>query len=67
VSLSHVRVPTTFVGGRFDVLASSRDMASAAARIPGATYVELRGSHFLQLERPDEVHRHLLGLLERLA
>jgi pimeloyl-ACP methyl ester carboxylesterase len=67
VSLRHVRVPTTFVAGRFDVLASSRDMASAAARIPGASFVELPGSHFLQLERPDEVHRHLLDLLERLA
>ena len=66
VSLSKVAVPTTFVAGSYDVLAGSRDMASAAARIDGATYVELPGSHFLGLERPDEVHALLLELLERV-
>jgi pimeloyl-ACP methyl ester carboxylesterase len=66
VSLSKVAVPTTFVAGSYDILAGARDIASAAARIEGATYVELPGSHFLGLERPDEVHALLLELLERV-
>lgn len=66
VPLRHIRVPTAFVGGRYDILASSRDMATAADRIVGATFVELPGSHFLQLEHPDPVHEELLGLLARL-
>jgi len=65
VSLSRVRVPTGFVAGTYDVLASARDMRSAANRIPGATYAELRGSHFLQMEQPEEVHQQLLDLLDR--
>jgi pimeloyl-ACP methyl ester carboxylesterase len=67
VSLRHVKVPTAFVGGRFDLLASSEDMATASERIPGSTYVELPGSHFLQLEHPDPVHDELLTLLGRIA
>lgn len=65
VSLRHLRVPVTFVAGTWDVLAGARDMARAAARVPGAAYHELPGSHFLPLEHPDEVHRLLLELLER--
>lgn len=67
VSLSRIRVPAMFVAGRWDLLAGARDMASAAARIDGATYVELDGSHFLQLERPDTVHELLVEFLERLG
>ncbi|MGN6130221.1 MAG: alpha/beta fold hydrolase [Nocardioidaceae bacterium] len=66
VSLSAISAPATFVAGRYDILASAADMASAATRMPGADYVLLPGSHFLQLERPDEVHRHLLGLVRRV-
>jgi pimeloyl-ACP methyl ester carboxylesterase len=67
VSLSRVAVPTTFLAATWDVLAGARDMASAAARVEGAHYVELAGSHFIALERPHEVHRHLLDLLARVA
>ena len=67
VSLRSIRVPTAFVAGRYDILASSQDMRTAAERIPGATYVELPGSHFLQLEHPDPVHDELHTLLGRLA
>jgi pimeloyl-ACP methyl ester carboxylesterase len=56
VSLRHIRVPTTFVAGRYDLLASSKDMLTAAERIAGATYIELPGSHFVQLEHPEPVH-----------
>ena len=67
VRLSQVTVPTVFVGGRFDILASARDMRSAAHRMPDSHYVELSGSHFLQLEHPDEVHRELVAALPHLG
>lgn len=67
VSLRHLQVPAAFVAGTYDVLAGARAMASAAARVPGATYHELPGTHFLSLEQPDEVHRLLLELLERVG
>jgi pimeloyl-ACP methyl ester carboxylesterase len=63
VSLSRVTVPTVFVAGSYDILASAEDMRTAAERIPGSTYVEMRGSHFLQIERPAEVHALLLALV----
>jgi pimeloyl-ACP methyl ester carboxylesterase len=66
VSLSRITVPTAFVAAKWDVLAGARDMASAAARIEGATYVELPGTHFLAMERPDRVHELLLELLARV-
>jgi pimeloyl-ACP methyl ester carboxylesterase len=67
IPLSRVRVPAVFVAGRFDILASSSDMRRASERIPGARYVELSGTHFLQMERPDEVHRELLSLLAEVV
>lgn len=67
VSLRNIAVPTTFVAGKYDVLASSADMCTAADRIKGAVYVELRASHFMPLERPDEVHELLLELLDRIG
>ncbi|MCW2785437.1 MAG: alpha/beta hydrolase fold protein [Marmoricola sp.] len=66
ISLREIRVPTTFVAGHWDVLASSSDMRTAAARIEGAEYVEFNGSHFIALEKPDEVHELLLDLLDRV-
>lgn len=66
VSLRDIAVPTTFVAGTHDLLADAADMRSAADRIPGARYVELPASHFLGLERPDEVHQELLALLARV-
>ncbi len=66
VSLRRVSVPTTFVAGTFDMLASAHDMGTAAVRIPHAEYVVLKGSHFIQLEHPEAVHRHLLQLIDRV-
>lgn len=66
ISLRNVGVPATFVAGRYDLLAGSRDMDTAAARIPGATYVELNASHFVPMEKPAEVHALLLALLDRV-
>jgi pimeloyl-ACP methyl ester carboxylesterase len=65
VPLSQIAVPTAFVAGRYDVLASSRDIRAAAERRAGATYVELWGTHYLPLERSAEVTELLRELVER--
>ncbi len=67
VSLSSIEVPALFVAATWDVLAGARDMATAAARMADADYVELRGSHFLPLEKPDVVHRLLLEFLDKVG
>ena len=67
VSLSRVTVPCAFVAGTFDILAGARDMATAAERCRDATYDELRGSHFIQMEQPEHVHRLLLEFLARVG
>ncbi|GGO70473.1 alpha/beta fold hydrolase [Nocardioides deserti] len=67
VPLSRVDVPCVFVAGRWDVLAGARHMATAAERVADGTYVELSGSHFVQMEHPDEVHRQLLDLVVRVS
>jgi pimeloyl-ACP methyl ester carboxylesterase len=66
VSLSKVDVPCAFVGGQLDILASTRDMRTAAERIPGATYVNLFGTHFLTLERPRLITSMLQDLIDRV-
>ncbi|HZJ04320.1 MAG TPA: alpha/beta hydrolase [Nocardioidaceae bacterium] len=66
VSLRSVTVPTTFVAGKHDILASAHDMASAAARIFEAEYVVLNGSHFIAMEHPEQVHAQLLALTSRV-
>jgi pimeloyl-ACP methyl ester carboxylesterase len=67
VSLSKIAVPAMFVGAHHDVLAGSRDMRSAADRIPGAGFIELDGSHFIQIEQPERVHQLLLEFLARVG
>ncbi len=67
VRLSGIEVPACFVAGRWDVLTGTRDMASAAERLADATYVELDGSHFIQMEKPGEVHRLLLDFVARVG
>ncbi len=67
VSLRRIAVPTAFVAGKYDLLASATDIRTAHERIPAATLVELRGSHFVQLEHPDAVHEELLALLARVG
>ncbi len=67
VSLRQVRVPAAFVAGRYDILASADDMRSAADRIEGSRFVELPGSHFVQLEHPEAVHREVLGFVAELS
>jgi pimeloyl-ACP methyl ester carboxylesterase len=66
VSLSRVQVPVMLVAATYDVLAGARDMRTAADRLQDATYVELRASHFVQMEQPEVVHDLLLGFLDEL-
>lgn len=66
VSLRMIKVPTTFVAGKYDILASAQDMETAAERIPDAEVVVLNGSHFIQLEHPGEVHAQLRALVARV-
>ncbi|GAA1162120.1 alpha/beta hydrolase [Nocardioides aquiterrae] len=67
ISLSRVQVPAVFVAGTWDLLAGARAMASAAERMADAVYVELSGSHFLQMEHPDRVHDLLREFLRRVG
>jgi pimeloyl-ACP methyl ester carboxylesterase len=67
VSLSAIEVPAVFVAAKYDLLAGPKDMLSAAERLPEVTYVELSGSHFIQMEKPEAVHEELMDFLERLA
>ncbi len=66
VSLRSISVPTSFLAGKLDILASSYDMRTAADRIPGAVHQELVATHFIAMEKPDEVHEALLDLLDRV-
>ncbi len=66
VSLSSIDVPTSFVAGKYDILASHHDMRTAADRIPDAAYVVLNATHFISMEKPGEVHEALLDLLDRV-
>ncbi|TIC87974.1 alpha/beta hydrolase [Nocardioides sp. GY 10113] len=63
VSLRSVNVPARFVAATYDVLAGARDMATASVRMADADYFEFPNTHFLPLERPDEVHELLLDFL----
>lgn len=67
VSLREIKVPVMLVAGSFDLLTGARHMATAAARLPDASYVELRASHFLQMEQPERVHELLLEFLRRVG
>ncbi|RNL65206.1 alpha/beta hydrolase [Nocardioides marmoriginsengisoli] len=66
VSLRSINVPTSFVAGRWDVLASAADMRTAAERIEDAEYHEFEATHFVAMEHPGEVHELLLDLLDRV-
>ena len=62
VSLSRIRVPTAFVAGTVRRPGRRPRHGTAAARIAEATYVELRGSHFVQMEHPERGARAAAGL-----
>lgn len=65
VSLSGIRIPVTFLAGKYDILTGSRDMLTASQRIPGSRFRELDASHFIPIEFPSIVTAELLDLIER--
>lgn len=67
VSLRGITVPVLLVAARYDVLAGARDLRTAADRLPRGEYVELRASHFVQMEQPEVVHALLLDFLDRVG
>ncbi len=67
VPLDRIAVPCVLIAANGDMLAGPRDMYAAAERLADATYVEFRGSHFIQMEQPDAVHGELLAFLERVT
>lgn len=66
VPLSGLELPTTFVGGRRDLLSSSKAMRSAADRVRGSRYLELDATHFIPVEQPQIVLDELHALLARV-
>lgn len=67
MDLAFVRCPTTLVAGRYDIVTSRHAMSLAAQQIPHARLVVLDGSHFLPLERPDELTVLLRELAEQAS
>lgn len=65
ISLSGIRVPVTFIAGRYDILTGSRDMLTASQRIPGSRFRELEASHFIPIEFPHVVTHEILDVLAR--
>ncbi|TQL69529.1 pimeloyl-ACP methyl ester carboxylesterase [Nocardioides albertanoniae] len=67
VSLRRIKVPVMLVAGNRDLIAGARHMARVADGVKNATYVELDGTHFIQMEQPARVHQLLLSFLDRVA
>jgi pimeloyl-ACP methyl ester carboxylesterase len=68
IGLHNLTVPTLVIGSEKDRLlpmVSSRHIAKTAPNL--AQFVELSGGHCAILEHPDEVNRHLRGLVESVA
>lgn len=65
ISLSGIRVPVTFIAGRYDILTGSRDMLTASQRIPGSRFRELDASHFIPIEFPEVVNHELRDVIAR--
>lgn len=65
ISLSQVRVPVTFVAGRWDLLTASGEMRTASDRVPDSRFIELEATHFIPVEYPDVVLNELRDLVAR--
>ena len=52
--------------GQHLLLAGPKAMRSAAERMKEATFVELLGTHFIAMERPEAVHQLLMEFLARV-
>lgn len=64
MDLAFVQCPVTLVAGRRDLITSVKAMVRAAEQIPHARVRTLPGTHFLPLERPEEMKELLTELAE---
>jgi pimeloyl-ACP methyl ester carboxylesterase len=64
MDLSFVQCPVTLVAGRRDMITTVKAMVRAAEQIPHARVRTVAGTHFLPLERPDELHQLLVELAD---
>ncbi len=67
MDLSFVACPVTLVAGRMDIITSMRDIVIAADQIPHAEIRAVKGTHFLPLERPEELRDLLAELVAQAA
>jgi pimeloyl-ACP methyl ester carboxylesterase len=65
--LPTIDVPTLVIGGVEDEITPPAGLRALAARIPGASFVEVaRAGHLAPLEQPDQVNARLEEFLSRL-
>ena len=68
IGLNNLVVPTLVIGSEKDRLLPVTSARRIANEVPNLTeLVELAGGHCAILERPDEVNKHLRGLIESVA
>lgn len=65
MDLRSVRVPTTFVAGRWDSVASAARVRQVSGQLPDSRYVELAGTHFVPLQYPHAMSSQLTALVAR--
>ena len=68
IGLANLVVPTLVIGSEKDRLLPVTSARRIATGVPNlADFVELDGGHCAILERPDEVNKHLRGLIESVT
>lgn len=68
IGLNNLVVPTLVIGSEKDRLLPVASSRRIAEEVPNLTeFVELSGGHCAILERPDEVNKHLRGLVESVS
>jgi pimeloyl-ACP methyl ester carboxylesterase len=66
--LPRIQVPALVMSGRFDILTPAYQSREITRRLPGAEHVHINnGSHFLLLERPEQVLPRIEDFVERRA
>jgi pimeloyl-ACP methyl ester carboxylesterase len=66
--LPRLQIPALVVSGRFDVLTPAYQSREIARRLPQAEHLHVKnGSHFVLLERPEEVLPRVCAFLETRA
>ncbi|MGE3077255.1 MAG: alpha/beta fold hydrolase [Dehalococcoidia bacterium] len=67
-ALANLRVPSMFLVGEEDVLVPPEIMRTVSAAIPGAEYVEIKGSgHSVYWEDPEQFNRVVFDFISKFA